>query len=124
METEQAIILFDGICNLCNSTVDFLLKYDKKKHFNFVPLQSEEGKLYIAKYQIQADIDSVILIKTNHVYFESDAAVEVFGMLSFPWKSARFIKFIPKKLRDKIYSWIAKNRYRWFGKRESCRILN
>lgn len=122
MEAEQPIILFDGFCNLCNGTVNFLLKRDKQKQFSFVPLQSEEGKICIQKYQIPSDTDSVLLIKSNHVYFESDAAVEIAGMLGFPWKLARFIKFIPKKTRDKIYRWVAKNRYRWFGKRESCRV--
>ncbi len=122
MEAEQPIILFDGICNLCNGTVDFLLKHDKKKQFRFVPLQSDEGKLYIQKYQIPSDTDSVLLIKSNQVYFESDAAVEIAEMLNFPWKLARYIKFIPKKMRDKVYRWMAKNRYRWFGKRESCRV--
>lgn len=122
MEPEQPIILFDGFCNLCNGTVDFLLKHDKQKLFRFVPLQSDEGKLYIQKYQIPSDTDSVILIKSNQVYFESDAAAEIAGMLNFPWKLARFIKLIPKKMRDKIYRWVAKNRYHWFGKRENCRI--
>jgi predicted DCC family thiol-disulfide oxidoreductase YuxK len=122
METKQPVILFDGFCNLCNGTVNFLLKKDRKKQFSFVPLQSDEGKIYIREYQIPADTDSVILIKSNRVYFESDAAVEIGEMLSFPWKTMYFIKYIPKIIRDKIYRWVAKNRYRWFGKRESCRI--
>ncbi len=122
MEAQQPIILFDGICNLCNGTVDFLLKHDKKKLFSFIPLQSDEGKLLIHKYQIPVDTDSVILIKSNHVYFESDAAVEIAGLLGYPWKLASFIKFIPKIIRNKTYCWVAKNRYRWFGKRERCRV--
>ena len=122
MEAKQPIILFDGFCNLCNGTVDFLLKHDKQRQFSFVPLQSDEGKLLIHKYRIPADTDSVLLIKLNQVYFESDASVEIAGMLRFPWKLLRVIKFIPRKVRDKVYRWVAKNRYRWFGKRESCRI--
>jgi predicted DCC family thiol-disulfide oxidoreductase YuxK len=122
METKQPVILFDGFCNLCNGSVNFLLKHDRKNQFSYVPLQSDEGRMYIRKYHIPADIDSVILIKSNRVYFESDAAVEIAEMLSFPWKTMYFIKYIPKKIRDKIYRWVAKNRYRWFGKRESCRI--
>ncbi len=122
MEEEQPVILFDGFCNLCNGTVDFLLKHDKKKQFSFIPLQSDTGKLLVHKYQIPADTDSVLLIKSNRVYFESDATVEIAVMLNFPWKSLSFIKFIPKIIRDRIYRWVAKNRYRWFGKRESCRI--
>jgi predicted DCC family thiol-disulfide oxidoreductase YuxK len=122
MEEEKPIILFDGFCNLCNGTVDFLLKHDKEKQFSFIPLQSDEGKMYIQKYQIPADTDSVVLLKSKHAYFESDAAVEIAGMLGFPWKLGGIIKFVPKIIRDKIYRWIAKNRYRWFGKSESCRV--
>ena len=121
MQTEQAIILFDGFCNLCNGTVDFLLKHDMKKQFNFIPLQSEKGRQLVNDFHIPTDIDSVVLIKSNKVYFESEAAFEIAEMLNFPWKLIRFIKFIPKKIRDNIYRWVAKNRYRWFGKRESCR---
>ncbi len=122
MEAEQPIILFDGICNLCNSAVNFLLKHDKKKQFRFISLQSDEGKFFIRKYKIPANIDSVLLIKSSHVYFESDATVEIAALLNFPWNLMRIIKFIPRKVRDKIYRWVAKNRYNWFGKRESCRI--
>ncbi|HRX10362.1 MAG TPA: DCC1-like thiol-disulfide oxidoreductase family protein [Draconibacterium sp.] len=122
MEAEQAVILFDGFCKLCNGTVNFLLKYDKKKQFSFIPLQSDAGKKFISKYKIPVDIDSVLLIKSNRVYFKSDAAVEIAGMLNFPWKLASSVKIIPRQIRDKIYNWVAKNRYRWFGKRESCRI--
>ncbi len=122
MEGIQPIILFDGFCNLCNGTVDFLMKHDKKNQFSFVSLQSDEGKLLIRKYQIPMDTDSVLLIKSNHVYYESEAAVEIAALLNFPWKLASFFKFIPIKIRDRIYRWVAKNRYNWFGKRENCRI--
>ncbi|GAB1454334.1 thiol-disulfide oxidoreductase DCC family protein [Draconibacterium sp.] len=122
MEARQPIILFDGFCNLCNGSVDFLLKNDKKKQFSFVPLQSDEGKLLINKHQIPVDTDSVVLIKSNRVYFESDAAVEIAGLLGYPWKLTSSIKIIPKIIRNKIYRWVAKNRYRWFGKRQNCRV--
>lgn len=122
MEEIRPTILFDGFCNLCNGTVDFLLKHDTKKHFNCISLQSDEGIFLIRKYKIKSDSDSVVLIKSNQIYFESDAAVEIAAMLSFPWKLVSLIKFVPTKIRNKIYRWIAKNRYRWFGKRESCRI--
>ena len=122
MEEIRPVILFDGFCNLCSGTVDFLLKHDKKKQFSFISLQSVEGKLLILKYQIPADTDSVILIKSNRIYFESEAFVEIVATLNFPWKLMSIIKFIPAQIRNSIYRWIAKNRYRWFGKRESCRI--
>ena len=122
MEEIRPVILFDGFCNLCSGTVDFLLKHDRKKQFSFISLQSVEGKLLILKYQIPADTDSVILIKSNRIYFESEAFVEIVATLNFPWKLISVIKFIPAQIRNSIYRWIAKNRYRWFGKRESCRI--
>lgn len=122
MEEIRPVILFDGFCNLCSGTVDFLLKHDRKKQFSFISLQSAEGKLLILKYQIPADTDSVILIKSNRIYFESEAFVEIVATLNFPWKLISVIKFIPAQIRNSIYRWIAKNRYRWFGKRESCRI--
>ena len=122
MEEIRPVILFDGFCNLCSGTVDFLLKHDRKKQFSFISLQSVEGKLLILKYQIPADTDSVILIKSNRIYFESEAFVEIVATLNFPWKLISVIKFIPAQIWNSIYRWIAKNRYRWFGKRESCRI--
>ena len=122
MTAQNPIILFDGVCNLCNGTVDFLLKHGRKRQFRFAPIQSEAAQLLFRKFQIPAETDSVIVIKSNQVYFESDAAIEIAGMLSFPWKMAVIFRFIPKKMRDIIYRWIAKNRYRWFGKRDICRI--
>jgi predicted DCC family thiol-disulfide oxidoreductase YuxK len=123
MNAEQPVILFDGVCNLCNGTVDFLMKRDRKKQFRFASLQSETGEFLRLQYQIPADSDSVILIKSETVYFKSEAAIEIAEMLPFPWKITGFLRIIPHKFRDKIYDIIAKNRYRWFGKREMCRII-
>ena len=124
MQIKQTVILFDGICNLCNGTVDFLMKKDRKKQFRFVALQSESGKMLVQKFKIPPVTESVIAIKENKVYLDSDAAIEIARLLPFPWKLAILIKIIPKKLRDYIYRIIAKNRYKWFGKTESCRILS
>lgn len=122
MEKQNPVILFDGVCNLCNGTVDFLLKRDRKKLFRYAALQSESGKALIHKFYIPEQTDSVILIKLNKVYLESDAAIEITNMLPFPWKLGIIFRIIPKFIRNKIYMWVAKNRYRWFGKREICRI--
>lgn len=122
MEKQNPVILFDGVCNLCNGTVDFLLKRDRKKQFRYAALQSETGKALIQKYQIPEQTDSVILIKLNKAYFESDAAIEIAYILPYPWRLGIVFKIIPKYIRNKIYRWVAKNRYRWFGKRETCRI--
>jgi len=124
MQKKQPVILFDGFCNLCNGTVNFLIKKDRKKQFRFIPLQSEKGKSLIQKFQIPLETDSVILIKFNTVFFESDAAIEIASMLNYPWKMGVIARFIPKKIRNNLYQLIARNRYRWFGKRESCRVQN
>ncbi len=122
MKEQNPIILFDGVCNLCNGSVNFLLKHDLKKQFRFAAIQSEAAQLLFRKFQIPADIDSVILIKSNQVYFESDAAIEIARMLHFPWKMGVIFRIVPKKMRDYIYRWIARNRYQWLGKRDNCRI--
>jgi len=120
---EKNIILFDGICNLCNRSIDFILKRDKKNQFYYVSLQSDEGKKIVIWYKIPRKTDSVILIKKGEVFTESDAAIEVGRLLSFPWNCVVILKVIPRVCRDWVYQWIARNRYRWFGKQENCRII-
>ena len=119
----KSVILFDGICNLCNGAVDFIMKKDKTRQFRFVALQSNEGKKYMDQYKVPPQIDSVILIKNEEAFVESEAAIEIGKMLPAPWKWSGIFRIVPLKIRDSIYRWIAKNRYRWFGKRQSCRIL-
>lgn len=123
MSNKDYIILFDGICNLCNFWVDFVIKRDKEKLFRFVSLQSNEGKKLVMNYKIAPKTDSVILIKNNVAFVESDAAIEIGKMLPIPWKWASVFRIIPQKIRDMIYRWIARNRYRWFGKRKTCRLI-
>lgn len=122
MQMENPIIIFDGVCNLCNGTVDFIVKRDKKKQFRFAALQSETGKKFLSDFQVKPNADSVVLIYQNKIFIESDAALEIARFLSFPWKFLAVFKYFPKKFRDRIYRWIARNRYRWFGKCETCRI--
>ncbi|WP_312096453.1 thiol-disulfide oxidoreductase DCC family protein [Niallia sp.] len=115
------IILFDGVCNLCNSSVQFIIKRDPKKQFFFASLQSEVGKSLLEKHHL-SDVDSVVLIKKNKRYIESDAALEICRYLSNGWKLLTILKIIPSFLRDPLYRYIARNRYKWFGKRESCML--
>ncbi|NQU52590.1 MAG: DUF393 domain-containing protein [Bacteroidetes bacterium] len=123
MKKEKPILLFDGVCNLCNGAVNFVMKLDDKKQFYFVTLQSERGKELVAINNISLETDSVILILENQVYLESEAVIQIAGLLPFPWNLFSVFQIIPVKIRNSIYSWIAKNRYRWFGKRNSCRVL-
>jgi predicted DCC family thiol-disulfide oxidoreductase YuxK len=116
------LILFDGICVLCNKTVNFLLQHDSKKQFRYVALQSDVGIKLTENFEVPPATDSVLLIYENLLYTESEAALKIASLLPFPWKTAVIFKIIPKNIRNKIYRWIAKNRYRWFGKNNSCRI--
>jgi predicted DCC family thiol-disulfide oxidoreductase YuxK len=116
------LVLFDGVCNLCNGTVDFILKRDRKKQFRFVALQSEAGEKIREKYRFPEEIDSVILIHKEKVFYESDAALEIARLLPAPWKWAAILKIVPVRWRNAVYRWIARNRYRWLGKRKECRL--
>jgi len=119
---KNPVILFDGVCNLCNGTVDFLIRKDRKRQFRFVALQSDGGEKIMEKYNIPADSDSVILIYDGKIYYESDAALKISSLLHFPWNVAKVFRIIPLKLRNRIYKWVARNRYKWFGKSNSCRV--
>lgn len=123
MNATKSIVLFDGICNLCNYWVDFIIKRDKAHHFLLVPLQSEKAKVLMEKYGIPEESDSVILISGNRIYVESEAIIKISNYLSFPWNGLRVFQNVPLKTRNSWYKWIAQNRYKWFGKRDSCRYL-
>jgi predicted DCC family thiol-disulfide oxidoreductase YuxK len=118
----MGIILFDGICNLCSSSVRFIIQRDPGREFKFASLQSEAGKQYIEQYNILETIDSIVLIKDGKVYLESTAALKIASRLKWPWRIFGILLGIPKPVRDRLYKWIAKNRYKWFGKDESCML--
>lgn len=122
MDKQNPIIIFDGVCNFCNNSVQFILKADRKKIFRFTAFQSGAGKKLIQTFNIPPNFDSVILIYQNKAHLKSDAAIEIGKLLPFPWRILSSIKFIPKKWRDFLYDLIAKNRYSWFGKRDSCKV--
>lgn len=122
MNQDLPVIIFDGICNLCNRSIDFIIKKDKKQLFRFAALQSKFGETVKSKYSLAKNTDSVILLKNDTIFMESDAALEIAGMLSFPYNTLTVFKVIPKKTRDKLYRFIARNRYKWFGKKNTCRV--
>ena len=120
----KKIILFDGICNLCESSVLFVIKHDKKDIFRFVPLQSDLGK-EIAKHigLNSKHIDSVILYEPGISYFyKSAAAIEIAKDLGGFFHLGTIFKIIPNGLRNLLYDYIAKNRYSWYGQKNSCMI--
>jgi predicted DCC family thiol-disulfide oxidoreductase YuxK len=120
----KKIILFDGVCNLCNSSVQFIIKHDKNDVFRFVALQSELGKKIIKHIGIQDNnIDSIVLYEPEIAYYyKSTAAIEIAKNLKGLFSFALIFKIIPEGIRDLLYEYIAKNRYKWYGKKESCMI--
>ena len=120
---EKGIILFDGVCNMCNASVNFIIDRDKANKFKFASLQSETGKNLLVKFQKDAEkLDSVVLITGGKLYDKSSAALKIASMLPFPYPLSILFRVIPKTLRDIVYDYIAKNRYKWFGKKDACRI--
>lgn len=116
------IILFDGHCHFCSSTVQFIVKRDPNAHFKFAPLQSDVGKKLKKALHIPASDDSFILIQQNQHDTQSTAALKVAKYLSGGWKLFYIFIIIPRPIRNFIYRIIAKNRYKWFGKRDACFI--
>ncbi|WP_042355850.1 thiol-disulfide oxidoreductase DCC family protein [Bacillus rubiinfantis] len=118
----KRIIIFDGVCNLCDHSVQFILKHDPTESFLFASLQGETGKRLQEKHRIRPDSDSFILIEGEKYYMESTAALKVCRKLSGGWKLISVLLIIPRPIRDAAYRVIARNRYNWFGKKESCLV--
>ena len=119
----QHIILFDGICNFCNFWINFLIDRDKKDVFKFAALQSEKGQKLLEGFQMDSNFpDTFVLIEDKKVYTKSTAALKISRNLNGIWKCFYFMIFIPKPIRDYIYTIIAKNRYKFFGKSDLCRV--
>ena len=119
----ESVVFFDGVCNLCNGTVQFLLKIDKHQRLQFGSLQGETAKRILPTYQISTEkLSSIIFIHQNKVYTESTAVLEIFRIIGGFWTIFYIFRIIPAFIRNGIYKWVARNRYHWFGKRSSCRI--
>ncbi|MCH7322225.1 thiol-disulfide oxidoreductase DCC family protein [Solibacillus sp. MA9] len=118
----ERIILFDGECNFCDASVQFILTRDTKAVFQFASLQSEIGQGLLKKFQVPVDIDSLVLLEGERYYLKSTAALRIAGQLDGLWKLMFGVILVPRPLRDAIYSYFAKNRYRWFGKKEACML--
>lgn len=118
------VILFDGPCNLCNRSVHWLISRDPKKQFRFAALDSEVGEQLLAEISKQIDLpDSIALItQAGEVSFRSNAVIGIARRLGFPWSMMMVGLIVPRFLRDGIYSLVARNRYRWFGKNDSCLV--
>jgi predicted DCC family thiol-disulfide oxidoreductase YuxK len=119
----RALILFDGICNLCNGSVQFIIRHDPAAKFSFASLQSPAAKRLLNHFKLPSeDIYSILLIKNGILFDRSDALLEIAKDLNGAWRVLRIFQFLPKGLRDSLYKLVAKNRYKIFGKQEFCLI--
>ena len=116
----ERIVLFDGVCNFCNGSVNFIIDHDPEKRFKFAPLQSEIGQSLIEKYAIPSDVDSVILVEDGKVYMHSTAGLRIAKGLGGIWSLGYVFIIVPAFIRDWAYKTFAKYRYRLFGKTEAC----
>ncbi|MGZ4048738.1 MAG: thiol-disulfide oxidoreductase DCC family protein [Bacteroidia bacterium] len=120
---QHSIILFDGVCNLCNGAVQFVIKRDNKNQFLFASLQSEEGKQILEEHNFPENkINSFFLVENGKVYDRSTAALKVVKRLTGLWPLLYGFIIVPKFIRDGVYNWIAKNRYQWFGEKDECMV--
>lgn len=124
MNENNKIILFDGVCNLCNSSVQYVIKRDKSNTYRFAALQSEIGKKLAEQRGIDtSQIDSIILIEPGVAYYtKSTAALKIAQSFGGVWQLTSVFERIPEKIRDWVYDYIAKNRYKWYGKKDACMI--
>ncbi len=115
----KTVIYFDGVCNLCNGFVDFLIRRDKKGIIRFSSLQS---KAAIEYFKGGIPEETVVLVHDGKDFYRSTAILRAAGLLAFPWKISAVFLIVPVVLRDGVYAFVAQNRYKWFGKKETCRV--
>ena len=120
---QESILLFDGHCSLCNGAVDFVLKRDIRKKLLLASIQGTAGQGVLKKYELPPSyLDTLVLVEEGKVYLGSTAALRVARFLGGGWPLFYGLIVIPKGVRDRIYQWISRNRYQWFGRRDTCRI--
>ena len=116
------IVLFDGVCNLCNRWVRFLLRHDAKKVFVFASLQSSVARELLQSVAIRTDLDSIVLLESEKSYVRSSAVLRILKQLPYPWRLAAIFMIVPAPFRDAVYRFVAKRRYGWFGRSDVCEI--
>lgn len=121
--SNRPILLFDGICNFCDQSVQFVIRHDKLNTFKFAALQSKVGQELLKKYNLPTEnFDSFVFISNDRCYQKSTAALHVCRGLGGIWRILYLLIVIPRPLRDRFYNLVAKNRYKWFGKKDQCMI--
>lgn len=124
LSKNEKLVLFDGVCNLCDNAVQFIIKYDKKNRFKFASLQGTTAKSIVKTFKINTTKTDSILLYTpeNKLYTKSTAALKIAAKLKFPINLMVIFLIVPKFIRDYVYDYIAKNRYKWYGKKDDCII--
>lgn len=117
----KKIVFFDGVCHLCNSFVDAIITLDKAHVFQFAPLQGETAQLFLSD-QDRNGLDTVIYFEAGTLHRKSTAIIKILTKLGGPYKGTHLAWLLPRLIRDRIYDFVAKNRYAWFGKRDFCRL--
>ena len=119
----MSVVVFDGICTLCNSSVDFIIRRDRKDHFSFTANQHEHGRKILEDHGEKPDkVETLYLLEEGKLYKKSTAALRIARQLPAPWSWLYVFIIVPRPIRDAVYGLIAKNRYRLFGQKETCRI--
>lgn len=122
-DIKSPVLLFDGVCNLCNASVQWVLKRDRKGVFRFAALQSDAGRALLRQSGLSSEnFDTVVLVAGDRVFTRSDAALEIVRRIGGAWSLLAVFKIVPRPVRNAVYDWVARHRYRWFGKTESCMI--
>jgi predicted DCC family thiol-disulfide oxidoreductase YuxK len=122
-QQEEHIIIFDGVCNFCNASIDFIMRHDRNSIFLFTANQNPKGQEILARYGVPVEeVGTVYYLEGDKLHNKSSAALRIARRLSFPYKLAFGFMIVPRFIRDAVYSLIARNRYNWFGKKETCRI--
>lgn len=115
------VLIFDGECVLCSHSAAFVLKHDRHKRCNFVAAQTDLGRALYRHFELDdKDFETFVLLHDGVARFRSDAALRLLSLIGFPWSLAAVFRIVPRALRDLVYNYIARNRYRFFGRRESC----
>ncbi|MEE2961352.1 MAG: DCC1-like thiol-disulfide oxidoreductase family protein [Myxococcota bacterium] len=122
-ESPRTVVLYDGVCNFCHGTVQFILRWESAPNIYFASLQSDIGRGYLKSHGLPSDQqDTLVLFEDGELYFRSTAALKLTGYLRGPWCLGQTFLFLPPFIRDGLYNLIAKNRYRWFGKKGRCEL--
>jgi predicted DCC family thiol-disulfide oxidoreductase YuxK len=123
ISSKKYIILFDGVCNLCNGAVQFVIKHDKKNKFLFGSLQGAVGQHHLRLFNLPtAELTSFVLVEDNIAYTRSTGALRALKHLGGGWQLLYAFIIVPRFIRDAVYTFIAKNRYKWFGKQDTCMV--